>query len=696
MEAEQYTWELRVQDQERTIVELQEAVTALQQQLEEESGPNKERRAALQRELEQARQEVEHWRSLCESDNHDRDVHERILALEQERSELQGCLDEALKELEAVDAELQNDNSALLREENERLHKELQQKQKHASDGGSSNTVEPLQHLYRWILEREGKDDASGSVHKNQSAPDLVKAIQSHLEEEQKQQQGHGGDPDTTAAKVKELQSQVSVYRGDLKAREESSTELRASLKEAVALLKPLQDAVAKADKEKARLQEQLDKAKHSSDTSVSEIKRYKELLNLKDDEIDALKQEIESLELQLSKIKLQAANSVVSQHTNRSIGSAGGGDVDDLSSPRKVAKRQSEEALKKMLSKAQMRFNSLDEQNQQVEKQNHELEGRLRQAGGGDLSTGTEAEQMQKTVEAYERKIHVLENEASVRQGELAKKDVELRNLQNELEGARLMIQDLEENDGDHDEIQLAEAKLRTLEEEVGARDKELSAKKEAQRLLNKSLKDALGLIKPLQLHLEEAEQEKRELAIELQALKRQSPGKNGSRSVDMDGGSNAEASARELERTIVELERENAQLQDALEDMSLSLNASHVASPAKKQQQQLQQSASKNEARLREELVELKSRYEVTQGRLDDSFVENHTLVEALQKREQEENAMLEELKVLREQLDKSQAELDSAKYIATAALVKIEQMTRRKQHGGTTTGTIRAAVE
>jgi len=406
--------------------------------------------------------------------------------------------------------------------------------------------------------------------------------------------------------------------------------------------------------------------------------------LNLKDDEIDALKQEIESLELQLSKAKLQAANSVVSQHTNRSIGSASGG-ADDLSSPRKAAKRQSEEALKQMLSKAQLRFNSLDQQNQQVEKQNHELEGRLRQVGGGDLSTGTEAEQMQKTVEAYERKIHVLENEASVRQGELAKKDVELRNLQSELEGARLMIQDLEENDGDHNEIQLAEAKLRQLEEEVEARDKELSAKKEAQRLLNKSLKDALGLIKPLQLHLEEAEQEKRELSIELQALKRQSPGKNGSRSLtaDMDGGSHAEASTRELERTIVELERENAQLQDALEDMSLSLNASHQASPPK--QQQPPQSASKSEARLREELVELKSRYEVTQGRLDDSFVENHTLVEALQKREQEENAMLEELKVLREQLDKSQAELDSAKYIATAALVKIEQMTRRKQNGG-----------
>jgi DNA-binding transcriptional MerR regulator len=49
-----------------------------------------------------------------------------------------------------------------------------------------------------------------------------------------------------TRSQVAELEAQLSTYRGDLHAREERA-ELRASLKEAVRCLKPLQDAVGKA-----------------------------------------------------------------------------------------------------------------------------------------------------------------------------------------------------------------------------------------------------------------------------------------------------------------------------------------------------------------------------------------------------------------------------------------------------------------
>jgi chromosome segregation ATPase len=142
-----------------------------------------------------------------------------------------------------------------------------------------------------------------------------------------------------------------------------------------------------------------------------------------------------------------------------------------------------------------------------------------------------------------------------------------------------------------------------------------------------------------------------------------------------DGNGDRNS-AAMKHLEKTIQELETENAQLQDALEDMSQSINASHISasyntSPHPKQQ------TSKTEARLREELVELKSRYEVTHARLEDSFVENHTLIEVLKKREKEERDMVQELTILQERLAASEAEVDSAKYIATSALVKIEQL-------------------
>ena len=481
-----------------------------------------------------------------------------------------------------------------------------------------------------------------------------------------------------------ELNSQISVYRGDLKAREESSAELRSSLKEAVALLKPLQDAVAKADKEKARLQEQLEKAKADSETSHAEIQRYKELLNLKDDEIDSLKQEIESLELQLSKAKLQAANNVVSQH-NRSIESPGEG---SYSSPRGRAKRQSEEVLKKMLSDAQSRFTTLNQQAQQVEAQNNELHGRLRAATEESTTTSSpgkmELDRMQKRIVEYEERIHELENEASVRQGELSRKDVELRDLESELDEARRTLQ---QNDStDHEAFEEAELRVKELEKELEAKNKDLSAKKDAHRALNKSLKDALSLIKPLQFHLEEAEQEKRQLEEELEILRQQTHRNgngtaNGTRSVPTDGaadgnGDRNAAAMKHLEKTSQELETENAQLQDALEDMSQSINASHISAsyntlPHPKQQ------IGKTEAKLREELVELKSRYEVTQARLEDSFVENHTLIEVLKKREKEERDMVQELTILQERLAASEAELDSAKYIATSALVKIDQL-------------------
>jgi predicted nuclease with TOPRIM domain len=91
----------------------------------------------------------------------------------------------------------------------------------------------------------------------------------------------------------------------------------------------------------------------------------------------------------------------------------------------------------------------------------------------------------------------------------------------------------------------------------------------------------------------------------------------------------------------------------------MSQSLNVSHLSGMSQK-----------NESRLKEEIVEVKSRYEVTQSRLEDAYLENHTLVEALNKREREENDMAQEIQILR-------GELDNAKFVATSALVKVEEL-------------------
>ena len=64
------------------------------------------------------------------------------------------------------------------------------------------------------------------------------------------------------------------------------------------------------------------------------------------------------------------------------------------------------------------------------------------------------------------------------------------------------------------------------------------------------------------------------------------------------------------------------------------------------------------KQNEQLRKEVAEMKSRHEVAQSRLEDAFVENHSLVEALKKREAEESQMAEEVNVLREQLQRAEA--------------------------------------
>ena len=75
---------------------------------------------------------------------------------------------------------------------------------------------------------------------------------------------------------------------------------------------------------------------------------------------------------------------------------------------------------------------------------------------------------------------------------------------------------------------------------------------------------------------------------------------------------------------------------------------------------------------------LVELNSRYEVTQNKLEDAHVENHALVKALKQNEMNDIYRKEETKRLQENLQKTESELNSAKRITQSALVKVEELT------------------
>jgi len=226
----------------------------------------------------------------------------------------------------------------------------------------------------------------------------------------------------------------------------------------------------------------------------------------------------------------------------------------------------------------------------------------------------------------------------------------------------------------------------------------------------LNKSLKEALGLLKPLKNHLEEAEAEKKELSKEVRTLRRKltkmeiggmdtivAAFPNNSNSLDRtpvasnaNGGLEDERRLRrekeELEETVRHLEQENSQLHDALDEMSRMNNNSGAVSSGNKNNTEATTISpnSKMESRMNQEIVELKSRYEVTQSRLEDAYDENHALVEALKEKEESEKDAIEGMRILREKLRKTELDLENAKYIATSALVKVEQA-RSEQNGG-----------
>ena len=639
LEAEQYTWELRVQDQERTISTLQQECRTLREDLEHCRSQWKEAEDGWTRELQELQSQMQTTRSTSAVGNSQEQkiLQDRLDLLEQEREELQACLDEAMQELEAVDQELRQ---------------------------APSSAVEPLQHLYRWLLERSEQDVKSmpGVV------DELVGAIQLHIESIPSTNLISNTD---AALKVAELEAEISVFRGDIKARDESNAELRSSLKEAVALLKPLQDAVAKSEQEKQALQEKVDSLSDRDDLAAE--------LDKRDRQIQDLQREVSRLEGEL--IQAKQASPASPERTSRSLNLSG---EEDVSSPASLsraredlkAKRESERALQQMLKNAQGRFHALHKENHDVEAQNHALRDRIKELEEElERLELNHAETVRTNIasEMKEATVQQLEQDIKGYQEELQRKEDEVIRLEEELALARDKIPKYEKANekmkSELEELREASDKVEELEAELSAAKGDLEAHKEAEAVLTKSLKQAVGLLRPLETHLETAEQEKRDLQKELKACKKKlaklEAANSESRSHALSLPNEVEMHDRDLAGTVRELEQENGKLQHALEEVSQNLSFSGGEND-------------RNQARLKESLVELNSRYEVTQNKLERAVVENHALIDALKHKESQERKLEAELRDLREDLMRSNHELENAKYIATSALVKVEELT------------------
>lgn len=623
LEAEQYTWELRVQDQERTIVTLSQECRTLREDLEHCRSQWKEAEEGWTREVQELQSQLQkRSRASPTSSESLQPLQERLELLEREREELQSCLDEAMQELEAVDQELRQ---------------------------SPSSGVEPLQHLYRWLLERSDQDEGKMP----DTANDLVEAIQSHIESIPSANLISNTD---AALKVAELEAQISVYRGDLTARDEQTTELRTSLKEAVALLKPLQDAVSKSEREKEDLQEQLDELKHRQDPT--------EELQKRDRQIADLQKEIEDLTNDLVQIKRSSPSSP--EQTSRSLQRSGevGHEKQQPEPSSARAKRDSERALQDMLKNAQGRFHALHQENRSVESANQELRDRIKELEKELEHLKTINIPRDVSAELRETTLQQLEQDVLGYKQELQHKEVRIIQLEEEM--ILKHDKDVKKMKAELEKLREAAERVEELEAELSATKGDLEATKEAELVLTKSLKQALGLLRPLETHLATAEQEKRDLTKQLKACRKEIAKLEA-------GGSNSRALGppNEVEMrgnnslTVRQLEQENAKLQNALEEVSqnLSFNGDENI---------------RNQSRLQETLVELNSRYEVTQNKLERVVVENHALIDALKHKEDNERKTMGELRHLREELMRSNQELENAKFIATSALIKVEELT------------------
>jgi len=655
LEAEQYTWELRVQDQERQLARMQEECDTLVRDLDQcrsqwkqaEVGWNQELNE-LKDELTRARHQLQQQQQSENGNTNEpqRDLFQKIHQLESERAELQSCLDEALKELEAVDADLRTEGN---------------------DKGLSKSVTESLKHLLRWIYQegpvetRVGHKQLSSLDNNPQEIISLVqKALEGWLEATSqtlgdRQNSSSGARGQDQQAAIDKLNNQISVYEQELKSHDETSAELRESLKEAVSLLKPLQDAVAQTEEEKIGMQRQLQDSEKDRQSSQDEISQQSQRINLLEEEMSGLEEQLGDAKrlssARESLLRAQAHHTASGSSPMRSVSGDSplnkSKDDNSLANIKRAReelrrKRETEGNLQKLLKDAQSRFNNLHDRNENMTARNRELQGQIEKLGTNDEQK--HREQDNGTLAAT-----------------LDQRDEELRFMRLEMERMRLEIQNPSGQDG-------STQKNSSSEEELDFMRRDLAQREQVNRVLNKSLKEALGLLKPLQMHLEEAENEKADISKELRNLRKRfrqlqmGEGDDQSRSTlgGLDVGVELIKVRDELEETVRQLELENSQLYDALDDMTEDGKQNNI------------------EAKLRQRLVELNSRYEVTQNKLEDAHVESHVLAKALKQKEMEEKQRQGDIFQLEDNLRKTETELINAKKIAQSALVKVEELT------------------
>ena len=507
-------------------------------------------------------------------------------------------------------------------------------------------------------------------------------------------------------ARATSLQQQLSSANDSARAREESNVDLRNSLKEAVSLLKPLKEHVAQAESQKEDLRKELARSKQRIDDLEKQVASQtagptKESpststdlrLRQKEEEVERLQKEVKDMNEALfdTRLELSDAQQRLARSSPPGAASRGISDESSTSSSRPAAQASNQSTNQE--SDANIRIQLQRAQNDLNDKRRAEEE--LKQQLQALTHDHEELIRLRQTLQDAEQKLQTKDDEITkirehLRQTQICLDDLTGTNdapddinrlsaneAKKRLGAAQFRVSQLEEEiahlNEELDTTTCAEMMLKEtsakLEADLLEMSSDLEAKKETERTLNKSLKEAVDILKPLQGHVMTVEKEKAALLQRLKTTESRIEELESSSARGLPSPPPPPPPGRNDDRAVRRLKQEKELLKQRIHQ--LERDAIDV------DQQTLGSTMTQNVQRLQEQLVDVQARYEKSRNMLDQSAKTNANLLQDLREMEDEDEEAQEQIALLEQTLMEKDKELVAAKQIATTAMVKVDSM-------------------
>lgn len=497
---------------------------------------------------------------------------------------------------------------------------------------------------------------------------------------------------------LQKLRTHLKNTRDELLLREKTNKELRDSLSEAANLIKPLKEHVTRIETERTNLQSELaisskrimrfessvGKNEDVSSTRILQLERQLEAalsrkqngkfvevaasdLQKKNEEIFELKLAVNQLRRDLAEAPAEVpvqdemptpTKSNRGKDRSRFTGSAQATNEEDDMKSRMIASKvdglerelkkriSTEETLKSILQESSVRLTKLSAQATNLAEQKNEAESRIEQLENEKL-------QLQQQLESSKNNDEFVND---------AESKAEVKKLQ-------------EKND--KMSIQIADVKS------------QLKAKSREMKKLKKSLNEAVGMLNSLRNVVQNSEKQRKKLKRHLRNLNARNDAslKSDKTSVTPES-SQAHLQADEFihepdpdqmenQTTILNLRSHIVEMEHEIKTLEERLDEVEVSNPPGESIDidYGDQSESVKVIKLRQELAEAKSAYEVTKTMLGEVSEINKEMLNDLKQTEDEAAEALEELNSLQRRYETAMDEIEDAKYVATFTMKKID---------------------